>query len=62
LRHLPPSKLVIPVLAAVAEELPKALVANEPTAMAADPNLQKNPDLRLLNLYVVFDLFVGLDT
>jgi hypothetical protein len=30
-------------------------VANEPTAIAADPNLEKNPDLRLLNSYGVCD-------
>jgi hypothetical protein len=30
-------------------------VAGEPTAIAADPNLEKNPDLRLLNSYGVCD-------
>jgi hypothetical protein len=30
-------------------------VASEPTAMAADPNLDKNPDLRLLNSHGVCD-------
>ena len=61
------------VTAAVAGEIPKALVtvsptnapklgkaieravAGEPTAIAADPNLEKNPDLRLLNSYGVCD-------
>jgi len=31
------------------------VVANEPTAIATDPNLEKNPDLRLLNSYGVCD-------
>jgi hypothetical protein len=30
-------------------------MAGAPTAVAADPNLEKNPDLRLLNSYGVFD-------
>jgi hypothetical protein len=30
-------------------------MASEPTAMAKDPNLEKNPDLRLLNSYGACD-------
>jgi hypothetical protein len=30
-------------------------VASEPTAIAADPNLEKNQDLRLINSYGVCD-------
>jgi hypothetical protein len=37
-------------------------VANEPTAIAADPNLEKNPDLRLLNVYGLLDSFELLDS
>ena len=62
------------VTAAVAGEIPKALVtvsptndpklgtaieramANEPTAMAAEPNLEKNLDLRLINSYGVLGI------
>ena len=37
-------------------------VANEPTAMAADPNLDKNLDLRILNSYGACDRFGAFDS